>query len=171
MKVVVRYPSIPGLDDVLETGAGLAVGDGLVELRTHMAMIPLAPGDVVRIDGEGTVTGVEHLEKLYTYEIDFHLPSPEMNAARKTTFIPAGDPVLATVDRLEKEWSRDAWVTRFTNFTMAVSSQSMPWLEDKVLSSKLIENYELRRTPDLKLDFAVARTHPDLDGSGGGPWA
>ena len=138
----------------------------LFELREHTNFMPLAPGDIVVVDLENVVRGVAYLAPLYTYEVLLHLP-----ADLKPFHTPTDEhPAMQKIAALEEEWRNAAWVTRFSNFSFYVSSQTEEWLREHVFKHPFVKSETLVRTPDFRIDFNVARENPDLDGTGGGPW-
>lgn len=164
MKVKIVYPGTEHeeLDAVPDQ-----VRPRTVELRQHAGLIPLAPGDRLTIDQSGDAIAVVHLEPLYTYEVHMAMPS-DLVAGRA---LPNGHPSRRKIADLAAGWRRDGYVTQLTTFTFLVSSQSRRWLDEQVLSHRYVAHHRRVRTPDLKMDLAVAVAHPDLDGRGGGPWA
>lgn len=171
MKAIVRYPEdvdiyrdALGTPTVETLEADVLVqeldGGRTVELREHASFIPLGPGDIVHVDITDTVTGVEMLARVYTYEVDFHMPAPGSEEKGK-----------AAVAALVEEWRRDAWITQDTAFSCHVTSQTHQWLEERVLSHPYVQSSLQLRTPEMRFDLATAVRHPDLNGDGGGPWA
>lgn len=139
---------------------------GLVELTQHASFIPLAPGDVVYTDALDVVRDISVLEPLWTYEVMLQLPALEANATPTEEH-----PAMKQIAELEANWKAAAYVTRPTKFTFLVSAGDVAWIEREVLQHPFVRHFDLIRTPDLKIDLAVALRHPDLDGLRTGPWA
>lgn len=165
MQVHITYPA--HADMPAETLEATEIRPGIAELRQHSGFIPLGPGDRVQVDQSGDVLGVEHLDPVFTYEVVLHLPA-DLVAGRP---LPDHHPSRAKIQALLDELSRDAVVTRTTNFSFLVSSQSRRWLDEKVVAHKYVDNYRLIRTPDLQVNLSVATAHPNLDGARTGPWS
>lgn len=115
----------------------------LFEVAGHAFMMPLGPGDIVRIDDDHNIVEVVHLQPQYIYHVDLHLPADFFAGP-----MPDDHPAKVTMERLFGEWQRDTWITVLTDFVCVVSSQSDRWIEDKVRRSKYVEAMTLTRTPE-----------------------
>ena len=141
MKVSIHYPS-----GDIETIAARAteVADEM-ELRAHSFLTPLGPGDVVRIDAEGEVLDVVHLEPQFIWEVALHLPADFLAGP-----LPEHHPARVIVEGLAETWGRDASVTQMTLFNLVISSQSERWFKDTVAGSKYVEHIAVTRTPKVR---------------------
>jgi hypothetical protein len=168
LNLKITYP----LQKVGESVLGIALHDipptGLMqfELRSHASFMPLAPGDIVAVDADDNVRGIVKLEQLWTYEVILNMPGIEPGMTPTEAH-----PAMKAVAELEEKWRDAAWVTRPTNFTFLVSAQTEEWLKAEVFDHPYVRYVERVRDPRMKIDFDVAVAHPDLDGSGIGPWA
>lgn len=152
--------------EVQDKVEGIVWLDGLVKLTSHAVLAPFGPGDLVRVDGD-LVTGVELYAPIYTYEVDFYLPAD----LPPFTSPPADHRSMRAVAATIEEWEQDYWVTRTTNYTALVSALDDAWLQRHVVEHRFVEHAELIRTPSTLIDYNVAIRHPDLAGTGEGPWA
>ena len=146
-QVTITYPTHPDFGDNVEHVNAREVPDqpGRWELTGHAFLTPLGPGDVVEADDDMNLTSVVSLEPQFIYHVELHLPADYLAGP-----LPDAHPAKRISERLLAEWKRDAWVTELHGFTVAVSSQSQKWLDDKVKASKYVEHMTLTRTPDVE---------------------
>lgn len=147
--VSIHYPSG---DVETVTARATNVADEM-ELRAHSFLLPLGPGDVVRVDEERAVVDVVSLDPQWIYHVDLHLPA-DFTAGP----MPENHPAMKVWNQLVEEWSRDSSVTVLTTFTLVVSSRSERWLKDKVQSNKYVEGFEITRTPETR-DIPTPKGH------------
>ena len=152
--------------DIIERVVVAYIADTEAVLASHSGFIPLAPGDVVQIEDE-EIVGVLDLAPVWTYEVEFPLPTDMRTGMRPTEDHYA----LVAITKLLEQWHAQGVVsTRLTNFTALISSTNEAAIKGAI-SNRLVEHADLRRTPDTRIDLAVAKANADLDGDGGGPWA
>lgn len=165
LEVHVEYPDLGA--DYTEHLRARPVQPGVVELTEHAFFMPLAPGDVVEVDGAGRITGVVEMPPLHTYTVTFYLPA-DVPAFMSPT---RDHRAVRAVQQQLWEWSKVASVTQETGFSAAVSSPDLDVLGQHVLPNHLIKYVDLLRTPTLVFDFQYATQHPAVDANRNGPWA
>lgn len=157
MSAILQYPQTV-LGPIAEEIEGTAMPGGLVLLTQHASFMPLAPGDLVSVDGDRVIVAIERLEKQWMAEVAFHLPAG-------TTFgrAPSPDhPALRAVAETVAEWRKGACVTQTTSFTVLVSCSTREWIERNVVGHPYVEDCELVRTPDTVIDLQRALANPTL---------
>lgn len=163
MNLTIDFPNCDGFRDTVEAKD---LGEGRAMLTKHTCFLPLAPGDVVTLDGD-RVTGVEWMAPVYTVLINFYLPADIPAFAAPTQEHRA----VKAFNRVMEMWDADPALSVSTpaGFTALVSAASLEALH-AVQRHQYVESWELRRTPELQLnwDFAV---HRDDLFTMEGPWA
>lgn len=150
-----------------ETVGVVMLDDDRASLASHAGFIPLAPGDVVRVDAEREIVGLLDLAPVWTYEVEFPLPTDMRTGMQPTREHYA----LVAIAKLLEQWHAQGIVsTLLTNFTALISSADQDAIHG-ALANKLVEHSELVRTPAARIDLEVAKRNADLNGDGGGPWA
>lgn len=114
------------------------------ELRRHVFLTPLGPGDVVAVTESMQMIGVVSLKPQWIYEVDLYLPADYL-----TSTLPPEHPAVKTASRLVDQWSRHAPVTLLTTFSMVMGSPSPHWFHENVASSRYVLGSSVIRTPDV----------------------
>lgn len=116
------------------------------ELRAHGFLVPLGPGDVVRVDDSMMVQDVVSLDPQLIYHVDLHLPMDFFG----DTPLPDDHPAVVAVEKLVDEWQRDTTVTLLTTFSMVISSKTQRWFDEKVAGHNFVQATLLTRTTDVR---------------------
>lgn len=115
------------------------------ELRRHVFMAPLGPGDVVAVNQSMEVVDLISLKPQWIHEVDLHLPSDFL-----TSSLPPEHPAVRIANRLVDQWSRHTTVTLLTTFCMVMGSPSPRWFDENVANCRYVLGSSIVRTPDLR---------------------
>lgn len=120
---------------------------GLVRLREFSGVLPLAPGDLLAVDDEGIVTGVEDLAEGWLVQVHFHLavdpeaiPSIVDSWEEAATAVQVGPPDLPLEQRI---LMRNAFIL----------SSNREWLNDAVEGNGTVEFVDVLREPGMPVIF------------------